>query len=383
MQLKVAFIDCKTDGDCIVITFEEDGKPACIVIDGGNDSKSAAALHKYLKQENVEHINLMVGTHIDQDHVNGLYRFVNEEMKKKEKHKVFIDVKEFWGPQPSQELTQDIQPTSFVKLDKGSGQSFQDYVVQSVGQNDNLFKLLKDMGAVIKHPALDNPVSNPFSSVNIELLGPDTQIPADTIKKSALGMTTRGSSGKPIKTLDDLRTALDDNRQVLAMEANRNANNQSIVFRMTPAVGSKTARKWSFLFTGDAEPEAWEEMLGNDAVKKLLKARVLKVPHHGSHQSGITAAGAKAVKPKYSVVMTGQSHGIPDKETLTLLQVKQKSEILCPQRNNDADHPSACRNISKNKCPAKDNPLDVCFTLDTKTGKCVITPGKRACQANW
>lgn len=384
MQLKVAFLDCKTHGDCIVVTFEEDGQPACIVIDGGDGTKSAAALRKYLKQEKIERVDLMVGTHIDQDHIYGLYFFVRDELKKKNAGKAYIDVKEFWGPQPSADMAVDVQPTVFVDVKTpDDAEALQNYMIQSVEQNDNLFKLLGQMGTRIRHPALDSPVANPFSNVAIDLLGPDTQIPADTIKKKALGQTTRGSVGRDIRELEDLILAIDDNRKVMAAEANRNANNQSIVFRMTPAVGSKTAKKWSFLFSGDAEEEAWDEMTGDDAIKKRLRAQVLKVPHHGSHQNGITTAGAKAVKPKYSIIMTGQKHGLPDEETLSLLQVEQKCDILCSQHNSSSSHPSACYKVAKSKCPAKNNPQTVCFTLDTKTGKCVITPAKRTCKKKW
>ncbi|GAH87821.1 unnamed protein product, partial [marine sediment metagenome] len=44
--------------------------------------------------------------------------------------------------------------------------------------------------------------------------------------------------------------------------ADRNANNQSIVLKLTPREGiADQLKEWTFLFTGDAEQESWEMTL--------------------------------------------------------------------------------------------------------------------------
>lgn len=383
MNLIVAFLNCRSHGDCAVITFEDSNKPACIVIDGGEDNKSAKALLDYLNDQKVKVIDLMVGTHIDSDHINGLKYFVQDQLANKKKNKPFIAIKTFWGPKPSEGYSPTVRPTSSPENRKlGASISWQQFILQSVDQNDDLCSALKELGAAIVHPALDNKPKSLFKSINLELLGPDTQIPADHIKTKALGLGTEQVSEGPITTLEDLERTVNSNYESMAIEANRNANNQSIVFRLTSSVGNKDAKDWSFLFTGDAEEEAWEEMCGSSAVATKLNAKVLKIPHHGSSLNGITDAGAAKVKPEYSINSVGQKHGLPDEETLVRLN-KLKSKILCTQRNQDKKKKSACYSITGEECPAKGDARNVIFKVDTATGKCTITPLGRACKHRW
>ena len=73
-----------------------------------------------------------------------------------------------------------------------------------------------------------------------------------------------------------------------------------------------------FLFTGDAEAEAEEDMLSNGI---SLQADVLKIAHHGS----ITSSGGAfldAVSPTYAVISCGEGndYGHPHSETLNSLR---------------------------------------------------------------
>ena len=385
MELKVAFLNCRSHGDCAVITFEDKGEPACIVVDGGEDKNSAQALSDYLKSQNVTMIDLMVGTHIDSDHINGLKTFVQSQLKNKKANKPFVGIKEFWGPMPSEGFVSDLKPTSTANAGvSGAAISWQEFVIQSVEQNDDLFSAVQALGAKILHPAVDNKPTVPFTSIKIELLGPDTQISADHIKAKALGVLPSSEGAGSISTLEDLQNAVTAGFETLAIEANRDANNQSIVFRLSPAIGGTKAKEWTFLFTGDAEEEAWEEMCSNNKIASSLKARVLKVPHHGSALNGITDDGAEKVKPKYSIISVGQKHGLPDKETLTRI-IGTGSKTLCTQRNQAIykNKKSACYSVKAADCPAKDNPDDIIFTLDTDTGNCTMSPKSRACKHSW
>ncbi|MDO8684915.1 MAG: MBL fold metallo-hydrolase [Armatimonadota bacterium] len=87
-------------------------------------------------------------------------------------------------------------------------------------------------------------------------------------------------------------------------------NNRSVVLRMT--YGSA-----SFLFTGDAEHEAEDDMLKNCG---RVRSTVLKVGHHGSAQA-TTEPWLKAVKPSIAVISVGRSNqfGHPAFETLQRL----------------------------------------------------------------
>lgn len=73
-----------------------------------------------------------------------------------------------------------------------------------------------------------------------------------------------------------------------------------------------------FIFTGDAESEAEEDMLSNGMD---LRADVLKAGHHGSSSSG-SDDFLDAVNPKYAVISCGKgnSYGHPHAELLNSLR---------------------------------------------------------------
>lgn len=73
-----------------------------------------------------------------------------------------------------------------------------------------------------------------------------------------------------------------------------------------------------FLFTGDAEKEAEEDIIENDID---ISADVYKVAHHGSDTAS-TGELLDEVKPKYAVISCGKDnrYGHPDKEVLQRLK---------------------------------------------------------------
>lgn len=88
-------------------------------------------------------------------------------------------------------------------------------------------------------------------------------------------------------------------------------NNHSIVIRLTH--GDNT-----FLFTGDMEEEAEDDLLKE---KVSLQADVLKAGHHGSRSSS-SQAFLEAVSPAYAVISCGEdnSYGHPHAQTLNTLR---------------------------------------------------------------
>ncbi len=78
---------------------------------------------------------------------------------------------------------------------------------------------------------------------------------------------------------------------------NSDLNNSSVIVKIVYG-------KINFLFTGDIEKEA-EEVLVNYG--NLLKADVLKIPHHGSKTSS-TLQLLKLVQPKYAVISLGKNN---------------------------------------------------------------------------
>lgn len=90
-------------------------------------------------------------------------------------------------------------------------------------------------------------------------------------------------------------------------------NNTSIVLRLTFG-------KTSFMFTGDAEKKAEQDMLAKFPAS-YFRADVLKLGHHGSSTS-TSDEWFFAVSPEYAVISCGKNndYGHPHRETLSLLK---------------------------------------------------------------
>lgn len=106
-------------------------------------------------------------------------------------------------------------------------------------------------------------------------------------------------------------------------------NNNSLVLKLEYA-------ERSFLFTGDIEKEA-EEALCETVflIPDVLKADVLKVPHHGSANS-LSNGFLKQVSPEYAVISCGEDngYGFPSKEVLERLE-NSKATVFETDLNGD------------------------------------------------
>ena len=91
-------------------------------------------------------------------------------------------------------------------------------------------------------------------------------------------------------------------------------NNNSIVMKLE-------YKDFSFLFTGDIEKIAEQELL-KTLDKNELKSTILKVAHHGSKTS-TTQQFLEAVKPQIVLIGVGENNkfGHPNKEVLERLEL--------------------------------------------------------------
>ena len=122
-------------------------------------------------------------------------------------------------------------------------------------------------------------------------------------------------------------------------------NNESVV-------GKLTYKKFSMMFTGDAEKEAENEILSNNKAKDL-KCDVLKSGHHGSYTAS-TKKFVAAVNPSYVLISCGpeeerrNTYGHPHLEPLEnyLAQGIDEKNILCTRWNGTITVTSDGKNFS-------------------------------------
>ena len=122
-------------------------------------------------------------------------------------------------------------------------------------------------------------------------------------------------------------------------------NNESVV-------GKLTYKKFSMMFTGDAEKEVEAEILANNK-KKDLKCDVLKSGHHGSYTAS-TKDFLAAVDPSYVLISCGpdeerrNTYGHPHLVPLEnyLAQGIDEKNILCTRWNKTITVTSDGKNFS-------------------------------------
>lgn len=126
--------------------------------------------------------------------------------------------------------------------------------------------------------------------VNIELQGPFTTMVKDP--DSAEDVPGLPYINRPVKSAV---IHLEEGPSDASPSASHTINGHSITFRMT----FKNVR---FAFTGDQNKHSMEKML-QEVGEKRLKAEIVKVPHHGSHEFDFRAL--KAMSPIVALVSSG------------------------------------------------------------------------------
>ena len=144
-------------------------------------------------------------------------------------------------------------------------------------------------------------------------------------------------------------------------------NNESVV-------GKLTYKKFSMIFTGDAEKKVESEIWAdNDA--KILKCDILKAGHHGSYTAS-TENFVKTVAPSYVLISCGpeeekrNTYGHPHLEPLEnyLAQGIDKKNILCTRWNGTITVISDGKSFSVTPERTEDW-LDKWIAQKKKTGK--------------
>jgi len=125
--------------------------------------------------------------------------------------------------------------------------------------------------------------------------------------------TTRARRGQGYDLSGGVRLDILAPEDPLIKGTSADANNNSIVARLT--YGST-----AFLFTGDMEEEE-RERLTQSVPHTQLRADVLKVAHHGSH-NGTDPQFLQLVQPRYAVISLarGNDYGHPHREALEALE---------------------------------------------------------------
>ncbi len=265
-SFKIHFLDVGTGDSAIIDMGEQE-----ILIDGGNYAND---LHDYIKQEDIVQgtIELVIVTHGDQDHWKGMVRLFNFDGQGTTPR----TLREFWDPGYNRDCN----------LTAAGRKNYLDFISKVKNMSGIIFKRPLE---TFHAPSTKSNQLAPFSLPGISNV-------KFTVLHSAQTPPDQGDCAYKI-------------------------NNASIVV-MIEINGVR------ILFTGDANGKERNEpspgtpghieklLLDLEAQNPgMLKADILKVPHHGS-ETASTQAFIDKVNPKFVIISASTTHHLPKQTTL-------------------------------------------------------------------
>lgn len=432
MIFDVAFLDVG-QGDCAVVTVDaaDGSRRRCLVIDAGDSGERgvlpgtpgpAARLAAYLQARRLRYIDLMVGTHLDSDHIGGLASFLSDHTASADGDSRFWNdrrqcIGRFWGPEHDEawdtmrnagpgereryvaavkllvklklkrsgDLTAEDR-AEIARLESVASELVARYaarplLAQGIRHNAILHDALRSHVAEpdrdILQPDLSRLPESPIPELRIDFLWPDVQVP-DSVVQGGQARPLQAKAGETTgrgqrMALADLMERVLRNQEALAGSEDRKANNRSIVLRVGPEewAGEESSRP-AVLFAADAESESWRRILARHGADRL-RAAILKAPHHGSGaENGLTGDALAAVAPRYAIVSAGQAHRLPSAEGLNRIR-SGGTEIFCTERNANAALRATCAALPPG-CVRRgpEQNCGIAFSFDTARATCWV-----------
>lgn len=287
------------NGDSIVVTYtDKDSIPRNIWIDGG----TPAAYQKFIKKAFMDlnsNIDLMVVTHIDDDHIGGIKKiFEDKNLDKSKIKKVWFNsgglLNHYFGEDEDKKRAVKIVPGNIVDMSVNQGNSLE-------SQLDNLQdvwvkKILKAGDVVDVH------------GCKVTVLSPDES------GLSRLNQTWETETDIRVEMSasqhDDFKTDISELIQRPFTEDTGIPNGSSIALLIETG-GVKG------LLLGDAYPSVVAASLRKMGYskRKKLKPDFVKVSHHGSKRNTSPELLELIRCQKFIISTNGLKHGLPDKES--------------------------------------------------------------------
>ncbi|HEY8560156.1 MAG TPA: hypothetical protein VIL74_07255 [Pyrinomonadaceae bacterium] len=275
-SLKVAMLPAK-EGDCLVVSYGNDSNKKHILIDAGRVWTYQNALKSYLTDNGLNDLELLVVTHIDRDHIDGMLKLIRDT-------NLNLNVKNCWFNTWDHLHGRKIAPpqTDIALEEFGAkmGEELSSEIITKEWNWNSQF----DGGAV----ELDNnPIKNEilFDDFKLTLLSPDRTklealIPTWKVECKTAGITP-GSSVQEYVIDNELEILGTIDIERLASEKfeedSSKANGSSIAFILE----YKNRR---ILLSGDAHSDLLVKSLRSLGASETnpLKLDAFKLPHHGS-----------------------------------------------------------------------------------------------------
>ena len=294
-------------GDCILISINRGtGKEKNIIIDGGlsntykKTTNNSGTLKSRIREKVTLNLDLVVLTHIDNDHICGLIQLLKDD-----EH--VGKIKELWFN------SSDYTKVELSNDEKGHGQS-------------PYFKKLIESQPHIKYRSdifmeNQNLYSDWGKDIEIILLSPYQKQLANLDKAQKKWEKKRREEGKEISIPCGDESSIEKSstlKEYDKKETEKNASSIAFILRY---------KDKSFLFLGDADIRIINDSL-EKIDKKLLNFEFVKLSHHGSKYN-INKKFLDLIETDKYIILTDGTYQHPNKETIQLiLDHKPKSKEI-------------------------------------------------------
>lgn len=289
-----------SNGDSIIIRFGEKKDLKSIIIDGGRGLASYRALKNFFNMISKEksYINLIIITHIDDDHINGILKVVQDGSVNKS------TVKEVWFNSGS--LITGIFDKNVIDLSKSVPLQMLGATDMSVKQGISLETHLDKLGIWSKK-IIKSTDCYECAGAAITVLSPNLKALEEINKKWEYEINKRTA----MASVSDYDTPIKDLQNNKFTE-DTSIPNMSSIGLILEYEGKR------LMLLGDAHPSVIVESLEllGYSVERKLKVDILKVSHHGSKFNTCDRL-LNLIECKEFIISTdGSQHGLPHKECL-------------------------------------------------------------------
>jgi beta-lactamase superfamily II metal-dependent hydrolase len=311
-------------GDSLLLHYGDAGDPKLIVIDGGPSGVFKTALMPRLEDLRKEGggklpIELLMVSHLDDDHVRGVLDFATE-LEEKADLRAGFDVKTLWVNAFEDTVGDDKALPSEAAPAEVDG-SHLGAVIASVGEGLNLqatarklhWKVNEGFDGLVMAPN-DGGVEVDLEPLRLTVVGP----------RAAELEELRKVWVEEVKKLEEAKKK--EEKAEIAEYLDKSVYNLSSIVCLAELGKGKDKKR--MLLTGDARGD--KILLGLEAVGLLKKSEplaidLLKMPHHGSSRN-LEPEFFERIKAKTMVISANGKFDNPDVETLKMIAEARKGE---------------------------------------------------------
>lgn len=316
--MKVNFLEAN-NGDCILISYEYDGYTKNIMIDSGVSKtyeykigrlKKEGSLKKAILdlQEKDQNIDLLIITHVDDDHIGGILKyFASNDYDSNLIKKVWFNsgrlINEYFQRNSENQNEQELNEFDTTNTSISQGVTFESKI-ESIWDKRLIKSNLKEMNE---------------QGIKFKILSPNDE----KLKKLLIKWGKEAASSLTSEE-NDYHNTIEELSENDEFKEDKSIHNGSSIAFILEILDKK------MLFLGDAHPSTIIEKLieYGFSEENKLKLDFVKLSHHAS-KANTSSELLKLIDCKKFIVLTdGSFHGLPNKITFSrIFNINDNSEL--------------------------------------------------------